>query len=99
MNILEILTENITSAPEVIQFAKDRKYEEAWIISIKDKKPTTAQIENYLLKEPFELLIVEYIWNAQEDDKRFVLTFFLNNKCALKNHKQFMEICLSQFYD
>ena len=53
MNILEILTENITSAPEVIQFAKDRKYEEAWIISIKDKKPTTAQIENYLLKEPF----------------------------------------------
>jgi len=29
----------ITSKPDVIQFAKDRKYEEAWIIPIKSVRP------------------------------------------------------------
>jgi len=39
MQLKTTLSKIINSAPDVIQFAKDRKFEEAWIILIFDGKP------------------------------------------------------------
>lgn len=89
----------ITSKPDLIQFAKDRKYEKAWVIPLNKKKPTEKEINNYLNKDKFDLLIVEYIWNSKDDDNRFVLTLFLDNKCRLQNEKKFIDICLDLFYN
>lgn len=93
------LTQVITSKPDVIQFAKDRKYEESWIISLEDKRPEEKEINDYLTKDKFELLIVEYIWNSNNNDKRFVLTLFLDRKCKLQDHKEFIDICLNLFFN
>lgn len=92
------LTAIITSKPDVIQFARDRKYEEAWIIPITEERPQDAEINTYISKESFKTLIVEYIWNSTDDDSRFVLTFFLDSKCKLQNPQLFMKICLDLFY-
>jgi len=88
----------LTTSPDVIQFAKDRKYEAAWIISACDDRPTQLDIKNYLAKEKFELLIVEYIWNSTDDDKRFVLTLFQDQNCQLQDKQKFIEVCLKLFY-
>lgn len=93
------LTKIITSKPDVIQFAKDRKYEEAWIVPLSKGKPTDEEINKYLSKEKFEVIIVEYIWNSTDDNNRFVLTLFLDKKCTLQDPKKFIDICLSLFYD
>jgi len=88
----------ITSKPDIIQFAKDRKYEEAWIIPLSQTMPKDQEINNYLTKEKFEVMIVEYIWNSKDDDNRFVLTLFLDKKCDLKDPKKFIQISLESFY-
>ncbi|KKQ71682.1 MAG: hypothetical protein US90_C0001G0012 [Candidatus Shapirobacteria bacterium GW2011_GWE2_38_30] len=98
INLKDKLSHIITSRPDVIQFAKDRKYEEAWIIKLSDKKPTEVDIERYLKKDKFETIIVEYIWNSQDDNNRFVLTLFLDKKCKLQDPKKFIEISLDLFY-
>ena len=93
------LSKIITSYPDIMQFAKDRKYEESWILPIENLKPTDEIIDNYLSKEKFETLIVEYIWNSKDDSNRFVLTLFLDKKCNLQNPKEFINICLNLFYN
>ncbi|KKP87041.1 MAG: hypothetical protein UR89_C0008G0013 [Candidatus Roizmanbacteria bacterium GW2011_GWA2_35_8] len=93
------LSKIITLKPDIMQFAKDRKYEESWILPIENLKPTDEIIDNYLSKEKFETLIVEYIWNSKDDNNRFVLTLFLDKKCQLQNPKEFVEICLNLFYN
>lgn len=97
-NLKTTLAKVITSKPDVIQFAKDRKYEEAWILNLADSKPSVSQIEQYLTKEKFEVIIVEYIWNSKNDDNRFVLTLFLDQHCQLKNPKEFVNLSLDLFY-
>lgn len=92
------LAEIIKTKPDVIQFAKDRKYEEAWIIPLTEGRPQDIEINTYLSKESFTILIVEYIWNSTDDDSRFVLTFFQDSKCKLQNPQLFMKICLDLFY-
>ena len=89
------LTKFINSKPEVIQFAKDRKFEESWIIPLSDSKPTGKNIDNYLNIDKFELLIMEYIWNFKDNDNRFVLTLFLDKKCQLQDNKKFINTCLN----
>lgn len=98
-NLKEKLAEIITSNPDVIQFAKDRKYEEAWIINLSEIRPSDEKIKEYLNKEKFEAIIVEYIWNSKDDDNRFVLTLFLDKKCKLQNPKEFINISLDIFYN
>lgn len=98
-NLKEKLSKIIISKPDVIQFAKDRKYEEAWIINLSKLRPSERQIKKYLNKEKFETIIVEYIWNSRDNDNRFVLTLFLDKKCKLQNPKEFMNIDLDLFYD
>ncbi|KKP67017.1 MAG: hypothetical protein UR68_C0012G0023 [Candidatus Roizmanbacteria bacterium GW2011_GWA2_35_19] len=93
------LSKIITSYPDIMQFAKDRKYEESWILPIENSKPVNSEIDNYLSKEKFETLIVEYIWNSKDDSNRFVLTLFLDKKCNLQNPKEFINICLNLFYN
>ncbi len=88
----------ITTKPDILQFAKDRKYEEAWIIPLTKGQPQDSAINAYLSKEPFKTLIVEYIWNSTDDDSRFVLTFFLDSKCKLQDPRIFIKICLDLFY-
>lgn len=89
----------ITTKPDVIQFAKDRKYEEAWIIKSDEKQPDTSEIQAYLIKEPFKVLIVEYIWNENDNDKRFVLTLFQDKNCQNQHPFEFMQLCLEWFYN
>lgn len=98
-NLKEILSSVITSSPDVIQFAKDRKYEESWIISLTQLRPSEKDVEAYLQKDKFETVIVEYIWNSKDDNNRFVLTLFLDNKCQLQDAKKFINISLGLFYN
>ncbi len=95
----ETLDKVITTKPEIIQFAKDRKFEEAWILSIDQDRPSENAISEYLQKEKFEVIIVEYIWHPEDDDKRVVITIFLDKKCLLKDPKIFMHISLDLFYN
>lgn len=80
-----------------MQFAQDRKYEEAWIIPLNSSQPTEDIIKEYISR-PHTLLIVEYIWNSTDDANRFVLTFFLDNKCKLQDPLEFIYINLELFY-
>lgn len=98
-DLKNILEKIIHTKPDVLQFAKDRKYEEAWIINLSEPKPFEEQIKNYLDKNKFETIIVEYVWNSKDDDSRFVLTLFLDEKCKLKDQKKFIDINLKLFYD
>lgn len=99
MALTSLLAKSITSKPDVLQFAKDRKYEEAWIIPLSAGRPSQQQVADYLAKDDYKLLIVEYIWNSQIDDQRFVLTVFLDQKCKLQNHRIFIDTCLEMFFD
>lgn len=94
----EKVSEAITTKPDVLQFAKDRKYEESWIIPLDGVRPSAQEIDTYLTRDSFELLIAEFIWNSSDDDRRFVLTLFLDDKCRLKNKREFMDIILDLFY-
>ena len=96
--IKERLSQIIISQPDIIQFAKDRKFEESWIINLKQERPSREQIDQYLSKEKFGTMIVEYVWESKNDEKRFIMTLFLDKKCQLQNPKEFIEICLSNFY-
>lgn len=98
INLREKLSAIITSKPDAIQFAKDRKFEEAWIINLNHKRPIQQEIHSYLTKEKFGTLIVEYVWNQKNDDNRFVITIFLDKNCRLQDPKKFIDICLNNFY-
>ena len=95
----KILSEIIISKPDILQFAKDGKYEECWIIPLTQSKPSGKKIKDYLQKDKFKTLIVEYIWNSCDDSHRFVLTLFLDKKCQLQDPKKFINISLDLFYD
>ena len=98
-NLKQKLFEEVTIKPDVLQFAKDRKYEESWIIPISKSRPDTETIDTYLIKEKYNTLIVEYIWNSEDDDHRFVLTLFLDKNCQLQDPKKFIDVCLDNFFD
>lgn len=98
MQLKALLEKHLHASPDVIQFAKDRKYEEAWIIPLESGKPSTQDVDDYLNKDNYDLLIVEYIWNSKIDDRRFVLTVFLDQNCQLKDHKTFINLCLEIFF-
>lgn len=98
-NLKKILSKVVTGRPDVLQFAKDRKYEESWIIPLSQPKPTEKEIDNYLQRDVFKTIIVEYIWNSQDNDNRFVLTLFLDDKCNLTDPREFMHIALRLFYE
>lgn len=88
----------ISGKPDTLQFAKDRKFEEAWTISISQSRPSTQEIDNYLQKEEFQTVIVEYMWNSNSDNERFILTLFLDKNCVLKDPKEFINLNLDNFY-
>jgi|GEM_PF-1578986 hypothetical protein len=94
----ETLQEVINSKPDTIQFAKDRKYEESWIIPCSGVIVSDQKIAEYLEKEPFKLLVVEYLWNSQDDANRFVLTVFLDQSCVLRNPIDLIKTSLDIFY-
>ena len=98
MKLNSILAKSIHSRPDVIQFAKDRKYEEAWIISLSQARPSQQRVDEYLKSDNYELLIVEYIWNSKIDGERFVLTVFLDQHCQLQDSEQLVNSCLDLFY-
>jgi len=93
----EVLEKYIKTAPDTIQFAKDRKYEEAWIINKVDSHPTQQDIVTYLDDE-YETLIVEYMWNSDDTDNVFVLTVFNDKDHDLVSDKAFIETTLQLFY-
>jgi hypothetical protein len=95
----DTLSKIITVKPDILQFAKDRKYEESWIIPLTKTKPSEKEINDYLTNDKFELLIAEFIWNSNDNDKRFVLTLFLDKNCILKDNKTFINIILDLFYN
>lgn len=98
MKIVNIFENKINTIPSTIQFAKDRKYEEAWIINKNDKTPSRAEIEQYL-NGKFDLLIVELIWEQPEYPSPFVITIFLDNNCFLTDKHEFIGTCLNLFYN
>jgi len=96
--LLHVLAPHLKNPPDTLQFAKDRKYEEAWIISHRESPPTNKEIGSYLNRDTFNFIIVEYIWNSKDDDRRFVLTIFLDDKCKLKDPEKFISYNLDLFY-
>jgi len=98
MQIIDTFEKEITSLPITIQFAKDRKFEEAWIINRNDPQPSEEEIEKYL-DDQFNLLIVEYKWQEDEDASPYVLTVFLDERCKLQDRRLFIKKCLGFFYE
>ena len=96
MNIQDILSQHITSYPDIIQFAKDRKYEEAWVFRRKCGYPSTEEINAYV-NDSYKTLIVEYMWNSEESDKVFILTIFNDADNDLVKGKEFIEKTLELF--
>lgn len=94
----ERLSKLITTPPDVIQFAKDRKYEQAWILNQSSRKPSLREQRSYVDREKFDVLIVEYVWNSKDDSKRFVLTFFQDKTTKMRDPKEFVSFCLNLFY-
>ena len=76
---INFLSSSILISPKILQFAKDGKFEESWIIKKDQFLLTDQEIDAYLNKEPYKQLIVEYIWNNDQDDKRYVFTFIKNS--------------------
>jgi hypothetical protein len=93
------LAEHIRTAPDILQFAKDRNYEKAWIIKSPEARPSTAAIEKYLAREKFEVLIVEYVWNSDDDDNRFVLTLFQDERVRVRDRARFVQTSVDLFYE
>ena len=98
MQLIKMLNRRVNTKPDTIQFTKDRKFEEAWIISSKTEFVTEHDIAKYL-EIPFSLLIVEYIWNSDDDDNRFVLTVLLKNIQTDLTDSQKISTCLELFYN
>jgi hypothetical protein len=96
--LLDVLSPHLQNPPDTLQFAKDRKYEESWIISHGESRPANKEIASYLNHEKYNLIIVEYIWNSKDDDKRFVLTIYFDDKCRLKDPERFIFYSLNLFY-
>ena len=98
MTLKARLAQIVTTPPDVVQFSKDKKYEEAWIIKSSSARPSDDQRKRYLDKEKFEVLIVEYVWNSEDDDNRFVLTLFQDKRVKMRNPEEFLKTCLDLFY-
>jgi hypothetical protein len=94
----EKLAQLITTSPDVVQFTKDRKFEEAWIIKNSAARPSPEECKNYLDKQNFKVLILEYVWNSQDDDKRFVLTLFQDERVKMRDPEKFVKTSLDLFY-
>lgn len=90
---------SIKNPPELIQFAKDGKYEEAWIIRLDESRPSESVIKEYLDKDIYEKLIVEFIWNNELDEERYVLTVVQNEGCEEKDGYGFIVKCFDIFYE
>jgi hypothetical protein len=98
MNLPTFAIESIQTPASIIQFAKDGKYEEAWIVSSGDPCPSQTQIKDYLCKDKFDKLIVEFIWNPDDNESRYVLTVIFDGTCRLKGNLEFVTTCLEIFY-
>jgi hypothetical protein len=97
-SLKERLAHFITTSPDTVQFAKDRKFEEAWIIRSSAPRPSSEECRKYLQKERFELLILEYVWNSEDDDRRFVLTLLQDKHVKMRNPEEFVKTSLDLFY-
>jgi hypothetical protein len=95
----EKLAQFITAPPDIVQFTKDRKFEEAWIIKSSTARPSPEACKKYLDKETFKVLILEYVWNSQDDDKRFVLTLFQDERVKMRDAEEFLKTALDLFYN
>jgi hypothetical protein len=89
---------DIQGIPDKIQFAKDGKYEVAWVIDINDARPTEDQLQGYLAREEFNELVVEYIWRSNDGENANVVTIGHNNNLLAKNPIDFMNLSLDAFY-
>ena len=73
-----------------MQFTKDRKFEEAWVIKSSAVRPSPEECKRYLDKEKFKVLILEHVWNSEDDDNRFVLTLFQDERVKMRNPEEFL---------
>lgn len=89
----------ISGKPDMIQFAKDGKYESAWKIMISDGRPTAEEIQSYLDAEEFNDLIVEYLWKSRDGENANVMTLFHNENMAVESNHDFINFSLDAFYD
>lgn len=99
MAIISDISSSIKKPAGIIQFAKDGKYEESWIISLNENRPAKNKIKDYLNKDSYQKLIVEYIWGNNIDEERYVLTVIQDDACLEKNKYQFVKKCLDILYD
>jgi len=97
-SLKERLARFITTAPEVVQFAKDGKFEKAWIIRRSGPRPSDEDCRKYIQKENFQVLILEYVWNFGEDDERFVLTLIQDEHVKMQDPEEFLKTSLDLFY-
>lgn len=89
----------IDGRPDLIQFAKDGKYEEAWKIPLDGRRPQDPEIEQYLTTGSYDELIVEYLWRSKDGENANVVTIFHNDNILAKNRDKFMNMSLDIFYD
>jgi hypothetical protein len=94
----ERLAQFITTTPDMVLFTKDRKYEEAWIIRSSAPRPSGEACRKYLQEKQFEVLILEYVWNSEDDSRRFVLTLFQDKHVKMQDPEEFLKTSLDLFY-
>ena len=99
MSFPQQIASQITTSPQVIQFAKDGKYEEAWIVNLDEKQPAKDEVQDYVNEGEYKKLIVEYIWNPDMDEERYVLTVIQDKGCQEQDRFEFVRKCFKIFYD
>ncbi len=70
MNI-DIISKSIIVKPTSIQIAKDRKWENAWILPCSQQFPTEKKVETYLKSESFETIEVELVFEQSNGIRIF----------------------------
>lgn len=89
----------ITGKPDKIQFAKDGKYEEAWVIDINDPRPEDKDFQEYLDRETFNDLIVEFLWRSRDGENLNVITLMHNENLKASSHLDFMNLSLRTLHE
>lgn len=95
--MINYLDKKITTNPIFFQIAKDNKWEECWTIDLKNPIPSVKEILDFLSKDSYSFLAVEYQWNQPEGS--YVLHIGYSKCMKIKSHENFITQMLSLAYN
>lgn len=88
------LNKYITTNPTKFQIAKDNKWEECLIIDLSSPILKPEEIQNYLDKEEYSYLAIEYQWDQPEG--AYVLNIGHSDSILISDHTAFLSFLLNQ---